>query len=170
MVIPENIKTNEGFDLAEMANQNPVLLVFLRHFGCIFCKEALYDIGKIQDYLKENSVDIVFVHMDTPEQAEYYFEQFQLHNVQHISDSDCNLYIQFGLRKGSISQLYGLRTWIRGFEANKKGLQYGLNKHGDTSQMPGIFVLCDGKVKNSFIHNNISDLPDYMKLLECCID
>ena len=170
MVVPNNIITNKGFDLAEMARQNPVFLVFLRHFGCIFCKEALYDIHKIQDYLLENSVVTVFVHMDTAERAETYFEDFKLKKVQHISDPACHLYHQFGLKKGKISQLYGLKTWIRGFEAKKKGLQYSLNKEGDSMQMPGIFILCDGKVKDRYLHNTISDQPDYIKLIECCIN
>ena len=126
MIIPTNIITNKGFDLADLASQNPVLLVFLRQFSCLFCKESLHELAKLQDYFLERSIDIVFVHMDTEEVADKYFKKFKLKMVQHISDPSCNLYQEFGLRKGSISQLFGLKTWIRGYEVNKKGIHLSL--------------------------------------------
>ena len=46
--ILEAIFTNKGNDLASIAEQNCVMLVFLRHFGCIFCREALDDFSVIK--------------------------------------------------------------------------------------------------------------------------
>ncbi len=166
MIIPSGITTNKGYDLADMAGQNPVLLIFLRHFGCIFCRESLYDIGQEQEFFQKRSVSLVFVHMDSNEQAQSYFQKYGLTDAQHVSDPECRLYQHFGLEKGRVSQLFGLKTWIRGFEANMKGVHYQLKKAGDSLQMPGIFVLDKGEVKNSFVHNSIADQPDYIKLLD----
>jgi hypothetical protein len=30
------IKTNKGNSISDLSDQSPVLLVFLRHFGCVF--------------------------------------------------------------------------------------------------------------------------------------
>jgi hypothetical protein len=40
-----NRKTNYGVTLNELSRISPVLLVFLRHAGCTFCREALADLA-----------------------------------------------------------------------------------------------------------------------------
>ncbi len=37
-----------------------MLLVFLRHFGCSFCREALDRVSKVQDQLRAHGVQPVF--------------------------------------------------------------------------------------------------------------
>ena len=39
--ILEVIYTNKGNDLRTIAEQKCVMLVFLRHFGCAFCKRVI---------------------------------------------------------------------------------------------------------------------------------
>jgi hypothetical protein len=39
---------------------------------------------------------------------------------------------------------------------------------GDGFQMPGVFVIREGEVREHFIHRLASDRPDYAKLVECC--
>ena len=169
MVELSDIVTDQGYDLDELSRRNPVFLGFLRHFGCGFCREALHDISKEMDYFDSKGIFVVMVHMAESSTALNYFEQFNLKGIQHVSDPECFLYARFGLAKGSFSQLFGLRTWIRGYEANKNGIPYQLQPVGDSIQMPGIFMLCEGQVKGSFIHRSISDKPDYKKLTECCV-
>ncbi|MFN8816592.1 MAG: hypothetical protein ACK5ZV_07645, partial [bacterium] len=36
--------TSGGQSVAELSMRSPVLMVFLRHFGCTFCREALADV------------------------------------------------------------------------------------------------------------------------------
>ena len=39
-----------SFDnLKMLSDEKPVLLVFLRHFGCVFCKEAMADLSKLKN-------------------------------------------------------------------------------------------------------------------------
>ena len=54
---------NSGESLAQMADGQPVLLVFLRFFGCSFCREAISDIAKRRKKLEKRGLRIVFVHM-----------------------------------------------------------------------------------------------------------
>lgn len=163
------IRTNKGHDILELSNQNPILLVFLRHFGCIFCKESLYDISKKRDNIVQNGIQIVFVHMSSPEIAETYFNDNGLSDFEHISDPDCNLYASFGLTKGSFSQLFGLKTWIRGFEvAATKQIFPQSASIGDGLQMPGIFLLKSGEVIESFIHHSVADKPNYDSFIHSC--
>jgi len=164
----EKIKTTQGYDLASLSSRSCVFLVFLRHFGCIFCKEALLDLASRHKKLKEKGVQLVFVHMAPVDVAEKYFDKFNVKNYDHISDPKCELYKEFGLKKGAFTQLYGLQTWIRGYKIRQEGIPFELPTVGDSLQMPGIFTICDKKIKDSYIHRVISDKPDYDMLINCC--
>lgn len=157
------MKTNTGESLKKYSENQPTLLVFLRRFGCTFCREALDDLSKIRPKIEERGVKIVFVHMADNDTAETYFERFNLPNAIHISDELCKFYEQFGLLKGSTRQLFGLSVLMRGFQlAVKEG--YGLGFLGDGFQMPGIFLVNKGKIQNSYIHATAADKPDYFQI------
>ncbi len=160
--------TNEGASLKALSESKPVLLVFLRHFGCTFCREALADISEEREAIEASGSELVFVHMTDNEIAERYFNRYGLEGVQHISDPECKYYTEFGLVKGNFTQLFGLQSWIRGFSAGVVA-GHGIGPQlGDGFQMPGAFVIQDGKIKNSFIHKLASDRVDYLGLVKCC--
>jgi len=144
-------------------------LVFLRHFGCTFCREALQDLAKKQEQIAAAGTQLIFVHMADNATAENYFERYKLRQAEHVADPSCQFYQTFGLTKGSPRQLFGLQSWIRGFEAGViKGLGVGLQL-GDGFQMPGVFAIFEGKIKSSFIHKLASDRPEHLDLLkDCC--
>ncbi len=161
---------NTGTSLYELTTNKNVLLVFLRHFGCVFCKEALKDLASKKQSIADKGVELVFVHMSDNNIADRYFKDFNLSGCAHISDPNKEYYHAFGLRKGSFTQLYGLQTWVRGFAPVNKGNKLEVSKSlGDATQMPGIFHIFDGKILDSYIHKLASDNPDYMKLAECCL-
>ena len=162
--------TNEGTSVAELSFGQPVMVVFLRHFGCTFCREALSDLAKQRPHIEaETGIKLVLVHMADRALAERYFQRYDLEGVAHISDPGCEFYTAFGLTKGNFQQLFGLRSWVRGFEAGiLDGHGVGSRQLGDGFQMPGIFVLFEGEVREAFVHKLASDRPDYSQLAECC--
>ena len=164
------MKANNGENLLAISMRKPVLLFFLRHFGCVFCKEALTELGQKKKELNDLGIELVFVHMSVDSVAKKYFEKYDLDNAIHISDVDQHYYKEFGLAKGTFSQLYGLQTWFRGFSANNRQHKLELAKAlGDSTQMPGIFMIDKGEIKDSYVHKRASDKPDYIKLTECCV-
>ncbi len=166
--ILDQMITNTGDSLGKTAANAPVLLVFLRHFGCVFCREALSDISKRRKEIESTGTRIVFVHMTDNDIAERYFSRYNLEDAIHISDPDCTFYRAFGLMKGNFNQLFGLHSWIRGFSVMAAGHSAG-PQLGDGFQMPGVFVIQKGEIRESFIHNLSSDRPDYEELLKCCV-
>ena len=162
------MQLNTGESLDNLSDKSPVLLVFLRHFGCTFCREAMADLAKRRKSMEENGMQLVFVHMADNETAERYFNRYDLAGVAHISDPDCEYYIKFRLAKGNFRQLFGLQSWMRGFSAGVvQGHGIGAQL-GDGFQMPGVFVIKNGKIIEKFIHKLSSDRPDYDKLVRCC--
>ena len=175
MIHKESIKesiatmyTNTGESIAALSRQYPGMLVFLRHFGCTFCREALSEIAFNRKEIEANGTRLVFVHMADEETANQYFTRYDLEGAVHICDPDCQYYADFGLVKGTLTQLMGLRVWMRGFDAGIIG-GHGMGKlMGDSFQMPGIFLIQNGMIKDHYIHKLSSDKPDYQKLTECC--
>ena len=164
----DQMVTDTGEHLRELSEKQPVLLVFLRHFGCTFCREALADIAGKRERLEERGVKIVFVHMTNHEVAERYFNRYNLEGATHISDPEKKFYTAFGLVRGNLTQLFGLQSWIRGFEAGVLD-GHGIGPMlGDGFQMPGVFVIMEGEVRESFIHKLASDRPNYVELVKCC--
>jgi len=165
-----NIVTNRGRSLIEASSEKPILLVFLRHFGCVFCREAMIDIGKKKEEWAEKNINVVLVHMSDYETADKYFKKFNIEGIENISDPSCGLYAKFGLGKGSVSQLFGLKNFMRGFETTFKGVPISLRQIGDGFQMPGVFLIRNGNVMDSYIHSSAADRPDYESLMECCVN
>lgn len=170
LLILDEMVTNEGETLLSLTYKSPVMLVFLRHFGCVFCKEALYDISQKRKSIEAGGIKIVFVHMADDETATEYFIQFNLNGATYVCDPMQRYYRAFGLQRGSFNQLYGLQTWIRGYKVkHDHGFELELAKRlGDSTQMPGVFVLQDGLIKDKFVHRLASERPDYEQLVQCC--
>ncbi len=158
-------KTNYGVTLDELSRMSPVLLVFLRHAGCTFCREALADLAARKPEIEENGTRLVLVHMGSEQHGSRFFQKYGLESVPQISDPKKSLYRAFGLRRGTFGDLFGPKVWLRGFEAGILG-RHGVGRLvGDGFQMPGAFLLFHGEVVRSYRHQSAADRPDYMALV-----
>ncbi|MEM8835361.1 MAG: SelL-related redox protein [Planctomycetota bacterium] len=160
------IRTSAGDPLLELSHRGPVLLVFLRHLGCTFCREALADVARDRASIEANGATIALVHMSDDAVAEKFSAKYGLGDVARISDPEKRLYNAFDLARGSLGQLFGLEVWLRGFDAGV------LHKHavgkleGDGFQMPGAFLVHDGAIVAAFRHESAGDRPDYCAIAD----
>lgn len=169
-LIVQSSYENKGIDLVEISYNQPIMLFFLRHFGCTFCRQALSDISAIQDKITALGVQVVYVHMVDKETADIHLSSFNLSNSTHISDPEKELYAYFGLQKGSFRQLYGLSVMMTGIKAGLiNGHGHGFKAIGDMEQMPGLFIIDKGKVIRKYIHQLSSDRPDYLEFIELAL-
>jgi peroxiredoxin len=160
--------TDRGNPLGKLTENQPVLLVFLRHFGCTFCREAIDELGKNKHEIEAKGARVVFVHMAEDEVAQAFFKEYNFEDAEHISDILCTFYKEFGLVKGTTNQLFGLKNWARTIDTGIiKGYSWG-REIGDGFQMPGVFVLHNRTIQESYIHKYVSERPDYVKMAECC--
>lgn len=163
----ERMHTQMGDSVFKKSCEKDVLLVFLRHFGCIFCREAMEELSKLKATIAHHNTELVLVHMSTDEVADKYFQRYDLIDVARISDPECKYYKEFGLLKGTFNQLFGFRSWFRGIEAGViKGYGFGMQL-GDGFQMPGVFLIRSGMIITEFRHKYASDKPDYLKMVNC---
>ena len=54
-------RTQSGHLLSALSETSPVLLVFLRHAGCTFCREAIGDVARDRGAIERSGVRIVLV-------------------------------------------------------------------------------------------------------------
>lgn len=140
------VRTSQNKTLYDLSIEKNVLLVFVRHFGCTFCRETVSEIAKIEQLIAGRNLTLVFVHMSDPSYGDDFFSKYYDHPVQHISDPGRNLYKSLNLRRGNLYQLFGPMTWIRGVYAGVfKG--HGLGEvEGDSMQLGGVFILRKGQI------------------------
>ncbi len=157
----ESKLTRTGVDLAALSLLSPVLLVFLRHAGCTFCREALSDLAESREAIEKSGARIVVVYLGDEAAMEKTLVHYKLSDLDRIHDTDQSLYEAFGLKQGSLWQVAGPKVWWRGMYAGLfKGHGAG-RPSGDVRQMPGMFLLDRCEVVRSFRHASASDRPLY---------
>ncbi len=161
------IQTESGTTLLALAESSPVLLVFLRHFGCTFCRQTISQVSELSGELDRRGVRAVFVHLGTPEIAQAHFDYYKLGDVERVHDSQAAVYglPMFGLsRTHPISHFFQPKVaigWLKGAV-----FQHGIGMiQGDGAQMPGVFFLKGPKIVRRFVHRTIADQPDYLRLV-----
>jgi hypothetical protein len=159
--------TQDGETLPELACRSPLLIVFLRHGGCPFCRETLADLAARRAAVEDAGVTIVLVHMMEDGAATELFARYGLDDVPRISDADRRLYGAFELRRGGVGEVAGPRVWWRGFKTAILG-RHGFGKPaGDIFQLPGAFLLVDGRIVRAHRGRTSADRPDFDDLTAC---
>ena len=154
---------SSGQTLAAMSEQHPVLLVLLRHEGCTFCRNAMSDISRLRPRIEASGTRIVLGHMDTPAEFAAFAGRYGLSSVPAVADPDRLLYRGLGLKRARLHQLIGPRVLWHWLQSLLHGHAFGAIK-GDSTQMPGAFLLNQGKVVRRYEYRDASDKPDYLVL------
>ncbi len=162
-----SVHTESGANLLALAEESPVLLVFLRHFGCSFCRKSISDVAELRPELAKRGVRPVFVHLGAPELAKVYFDYYGLGDVERISDPEARIYQLpvFGLgRKSPALQALHPSVWVGWLKGTI--FKHGIGRIKENGhQMPGVFFLKGAKVVRRFMYKTIADEPDYLKLV-----
>lgn len=142
--------------LRSLYEERPLALVFLRHFGCTFCREH------VNDLRGETELNLAFVSMADRVESEAFQRKMQ---VTHpfICDPEARLYALFGLKRASIGEVFNPRVFMRGVQAVGKGNGVG-RPVGNPWQLPGTFIL---NAKGDVVHAHRSrDAADNLSAAE----
>ena len=88
-----------------LSARGPLLLVFLRHFGCPLCQEMVADVAARRAAMAASGTTVVFVHMHPEPQAAAFFARFGVSDLQRVSDPARTLYRAFGVPRGATVEL-----------------------------------------------------------------
>src|SRR5580704_4396874 len=152
--------TETGRSLLDLVDESPVLLVFLRHFSCAFCAQALDRVAQVRPRIEARGARPVFVHLGSPQRAKPYFDYYHISDVERISNPQATLYqLPFFALSRTNPFLHFLNPTVW------KGWLKGAMIKEDAEQMPGVFFLKERKIARAFRHRTIADEPDYVKLV-----
>jgi hypothetical protein len=155
-----------GTSLYDRSTSGPILAVLLRHLGCTFCRQAVADVAAHRRRIEAAGVTPVLVHLGSEAEARKLFERYGVDDLPRVSDPNARLYRSLGVARGGFLQLVGPAAWVRGFRSALVE-RHGFGRlAGDGFQMPGVFLIRDGRVESSFVHRVSSDRPDYSCLIE----
>jgi peroxiredoxin len=157
----QSARTESGDSLVALSEASPLLLVFLRHAGCPFCREAIDDLARARTAIEASGARIVLVHMGDSAAIERRIGKHGLASVDRICDRQQNLYRAFGLQRGTLRQLFGLKVWWRGFQAAILARHGIARPSADSFQMPGVFLIGQARIAGRFRHRTAADRPDY---------
>ncbi|MEO0454728.1 MAG: AhpC/TSA family protein [Verrucomicrobiota bacterium] len=160
-----NTATERGATLNEISEKHPILLVSLRHSGCIFCREALQDLSDQSADLEKKGVRLVVHHMSDPDSFSSLLQTYQLEHAEQISDPDQLLYQALNYGRGGWAQLLGPKIWQRGWEAFTQGHRVSW-LDGDGFQLPGIALIEKGQLLKTLPLEDASALPDYLQFIQ----
>ena len=143
----------------------PALVVFLRSFGCTFCREAIADVAAARNEIEAAGASIVFVHGGTREEGAGWFAKYGIGEVSQISDPGLEHFAAFGLGRTAVLSLVDPRVWVRG-AACARSHGFGPQTTTMMRQLPGVFVMQGGGVLASYRHGSPADRPDYVGLVQ----
>jgi len=154
-------RTQNGVSLAELSQQQNLLVVCLRHSGCTYCREALDDLSRQRAAIHDSGARSVVVHMGCIAQGDEMLRRYGCDDVDQVSDPTRQLYRALQLRLGTLTELFGVRAFWRALIEGTI-FRFGFGRMiGNGLQMPGAFLIRDGKIVKAFRHQSSADRPNY---------
>lgn len=163
-ILKETVLNGEE-SLYDLSMKSPVMLVFLRHSGCTFCKETLRQLEKSKEQ-REQFAQLILIHMSSKEESETFLRKYDLGKYQHLPDPEQSIYRAFSLGRGNFSQLFGLQEWLKGSLAAFRGIFPGVPV-GDGFRMPGSFLIYKGQVISQWRASRASEKLPLKEILSC---
>lgn len=151
-----------GRTLGAQLSAPVTLMVFLRHYDCIFCKEMVRDLRHAHEQIPGYPKVLFFGQGDFSQTLAFAAKLWP--DMSIVSDSTRRFYDALGLDRGSIYQMFGPRVWACGIRAGLK-LNFQGIPVGDIWTMPGIFAVNPtGTILWSHRFDHIADHPDWTTL------
>jgi peroxiredoxin len=134
-------------------------LVFVRHFGCVLCRQQVAQLQPHIREIRQAGGDLVVVGPGGPPDARAVQKDLGILDVEVYIDSDRRSYDLAGFRRGISALIHPRAIWnyLRAFFAGHKykGMQ------GDALQQGGVLVIAiDGTVVLRFMSKVSGDHPE----------
>lgn len=119
-----------------------VVLVFLRHFGCIACRAQVSQIMKNKDTLEKNGSKIIFIGNGSASMISSFKEELKIPNALVFTDPTMEIFDACGFNRG-LKYLINAKTLLQGIQLYQDGFTQGVQtkKNGSHLQMGGIIAL-----------------------------
>lgn len=164
-------ETGTEVRLSDLWSRAPrgLALIFVRHFGCPFCRAHVRGVQAAEARFREEGVRVVVIGMGTPEQCAR-FRRRQGLGFPVLSDPERAAYRAYGLPAGTAEQLMGRPELTGGIRLALRGLLPS-RPTGDPRQLGGDFLIDrEGVLRYARRSRRAADVPDPEALLAAAHD
>ena len=144
--------------LRDQLGDIPTVLVFLRYFGCTFCRETVDDLRQRTER-DPSYPPAIFFFQGTPREGRAFLRTYWP-KARAISDPELKCYDVFGVGRGNLWQTLGPGVLASKRRANQKGHHNG-ERSGDIWRMPGLFVVQGDRVLWQQRFKHAAEYPDF---------
>lgn len=156
--------TDQGPTLKTLSDERPTFVLFIRHAGCTFCREALADLHRASAQLRDSGMRLVVVHMNDTATGRALLDRFGLTDVPQISDPERALYRAFELPLGTFQQLFGPYVIWKALTGSAL-YRHGFGRiQGNAMQLGGAFIVHRGRIVAGYRYQTTADRPDFCTL------
>lgn len=154
------VETTDGpLDLRERWRRGPLVVMFMRHFGCTFCREQLIRIGRAHEDFRAAGADVVAIFQYGAQATEAFCESRGV-PFDCVGDPLRAGYAEVSLGRGTRKQLLGFSVFKRYVRAVPTGTLGAGSRGGDMAQLPGTFVVRpDGRLIFAHYAESSADNP-----------
>jgi peroxiredoxin len=133
--------------------------VFVRHLGCLFCREQLNDLRANAPAIEQAGLGLVVITPDRPDIVTAFAAGFHP-PFPILSDPRRVAYQAYGLTEGSGAQLLSPHIVARSLGALARGSRQGRSNGASTRQLPGAAIVdSTGTVVH---YQRASDVADHL--------
>jgi hypothetical protein len=150
--------------LRDQLGAAPTLLVFLRHFGCPFCKETL---AGLRGASGQNAAypPVLFFYQGSPTEGRAFLRRYWP-EARAIADPEAVIYDGMGVGRAGLLQLFHpgiVPALIRARNAGHfEG--YGEGPSGDSRRMPGLFIARGAEIVWAHRARHQADHPEFARI------
>ena len=126
-------------DLSQRWSRGPLVIAFMRHFGCAFCRQHLIDLKKAYGEIQQGGGDVIAIFQYGAEATERFCEAREI-PYECAGDPLREGYAKVELGRGGIREYLGWRVFKGWASAAREGVFFG-RPQGDAAQRPGTFVV-----------------------------
>jgi AhpC/TSA antioxidant enzyme len=139
------------------------VLVFVRHFGCIFCRQQVAEMVALLDQIRSSGAELYVIGNGTIEDARTFRDE-QTAAVSILTDPNRQTYRALQMRSGLASILAPGVLW-RSLKARRAGFHQS-RVAGAPFQQGGVLVIAPGGVEHfRFISREAGDHPTPASIL-----
>jgi peroxiredoxin len=158
--------------LGDLWSERPAVLVFVRHFGCVFCRQMAVEIHRARHKFEEADVQLAVIGHGTPAHARD-FRRLQNVDLPLLVDPDRRVYELAGAKVATLPELIGPRQIMRALRATivSRLRQGSIAVHqgkiiGHAAQLGGVLVIApDGSVRYAYLSEESGDNPPASEVL-----
>ena len=159
--------------LGELWRDQPVVLVFLRHYGCVFCRAQAVQLHRTRDKFEEAGARLAVIGQGTPQQAEE-FRRAQSITLPLYADPQRQAFDAAGAKIATLTEIVNPRIVARGIghTVTSRLRQGSIAVHqwrigGEhPSQLGGVLVIApDDSIRYAHMSEDASDNPPVEEVL-----